>query len=196
MHEPSRPLPARLGWTAAAATLVASAAAVTALLVETASGSPAAACRWRKAGPPRLSRVVSVESVAARSAKDVWLVGFAYRSSADDGMGSWHWNGKRWVGVGVKDLTATVSPLLSVASSGRDAWAVGRTAWELWPSMEPALSRSSRLHWWARVPVPRAFGRVGLNSVAMSPDVTSGRSATASCCAGGVLGRVSRRPRS
>ena len=123
MHEPSRRLPARLGWTAAAATLAASAAVVTALLVETASGSPAASCRWRKAGPPRLSRVVSVESVAARSAKDVWLAGFAYRSSADDGMASWHWNGKRWVGVGVKGLTATVSPLFwwprAAATPGR-----------------------------------------------------------------------------
>ena len=168
MQQPSRRLPARLGWTAAAATLVASAAVVTALLVETASGSPAASCRWRKAGPPRLSPVVSVESVAARSAKDVWLAGFAYRSSADDGMASWHWNGKRWVGVGVKGLTATVSPLFSVASSGRDAWAVGRTA-----SGALALHWNQRFRdhlgytWWARVPVPRALGRAGLNSVAM-----------------------------
>ena len=151
-----------------AATLVASAAVVTALLVETASGSPAASCRWRKAGPPRLSPVVSVESVAARSAKDVWLAGFAYRSSADDGMASWHWNGKRWVGVGVKGLTATVSPLFSVTSSGRDAWAVGRTA-----SGALALHWNQRFRdhlgytWWARVPVPRALGRAGLNSVAM-----------------------------
>ena len=164
---PKPPL-AWLGWTAAAATLAASAAVVTALLVETASGSPAAACRWQKAGPPRLSHAVSVESVAARSAKDVWLVGFAYRSSADDGMGSWHWNGKHWVGVGVKKLTETVSPVFSVASSGRDAWAVGRTA-----AGALALHWNQRFRdhlgytWWARVPVPRAFGRAGLNSVAM-----------------------------
>jgi len=157
-----------LAWTAAAATLAASAAVVTALLVETASGSPAAACRWQKAGPPRLSHAVSVESVAARTAKDVWLVGFAYRSSADDGMGSWHWNGKHWVGVGVKKLTETVSPVFSVASSGRDAWAVGRTA-----AGALALHWNQRFRdhlgytWWARVPVPRAFGRAGLNSVAM-----------------------------
>ena len=168
MRERPRPLLARLGWTAAAATLAASAAVVTAHLVETASGSLAAACRWQKAGPPRLSGVVSVESVAARSAKDVWLVGFAYRSSVDDGMGSWHWNGKRWVGVGVKKLTATVSPVFSVASSGRDAWAVGRTA-----TGALALHWNQRFRdhlgytWWARVPVPRAFGRAGLNSVAM-----------------------------
>ena len=106
--------------------------------------------------------------MAARSAKDVWLVGFAYRSSVDDGMGSWHWNGKRWVGVGVKKLTATVSPVFSVASSGRDAWAVGRTA-----TGALALHWNQRFRdhlgytWWARVPVPRAFGRAGLNSVAM-----------------------------
>jgi hypothetical protein len=168
MRERPRPLPAQLGWTAAAAILAASAAVVTALLVETASGSPAAACRWRKAGPPRLSPAASVESVAARSARNVWLVGFAYRSPADDGMGSWHWNGKRWVGVGVKGLTATVSPVFSVASSGRDAWAVGRTA-----TGALALHWNQRFRdhlgytWWARVPVPRAFGRAGLNSVAM-----------------------------
>ena len=168
VRERPRPVPARLGWTAAAATLAASAAVVTALLVEPASGSPAASCRWRKAGPPRLSSAVSVESVAARSAKNVWLVGFAYRSSADDGMGSWHWNGKRWLGVGVKGLTATVSPVFSVASSGRDAWAVGRTA-----TGALALHWNQRFRdhlgysWWARVPVPRAFGRAGLSSVAM-----------------------------
>jgi hypothetical protein len=100
VRERPRPLPTRLGWTAAAATLAGSAAVVIALLVETASGSSAAACRWQRAGPPRLSPVVSVESVAARSAKDVWLVGFAYRSSVDNVMGSWHWNGKRWLGSG------------------------------------------------------------------------------------------------
>lgn len=168
MREPPRRSPARLGWTAAAAILVASAAVATAFLIEGASGSPAASCRWRKAGPPRLSPAVSVESVAARSARNVWLVGFAYRSSADNGMGSWHWNGKRWLGIGVKGLTTRVSPVFSVASSGRDAWAVGRTA-----TGALALHWNQRFRdhlgytWWARVPVPRALGRVGLNSVAM-----------------------------
>jgi hypothetical protein len=83
-------------------------------------------------------------------------------------MGSWHWNGKRWAGVGVKGLTATVSPVFSVASSGRDAWAVGHRA-----TGALALHWNQRFRdhlgytWWARVRVPRAFGRAGLDSVAM-----------------------------
>jgi hypothetical protein len=152
-----------------AAVLVASAALLTAFLVEAAPGSPAAPlCRWRKAGPPRLSPVVAVESVAARSASNVWLAGFAYRSSVDDGMASWHWNGKRWIGVGVRGLTARVTPLFSAASSGGDAWAVGRIG-------DRALALHWNIHyrdhlgytWWARVPVSRALARAGLSSVAM-----------------------------
>jgi hypothetical protein len=83
-------------------------------------------------------------------------------------MGSWHWNGKRWLGVGVKGLTARVSPTFSVASSGRDAWAVGHTA-----AGALALHWNQRFRdhhgytWWAQVAVPRALGRPGLNSVAM-----------------------------
>jgi hypothetical protein len=153
----------------AAAVLVASGTLLTAFLLEAASGSPAASsCRWRKAGPPRLSPVVAVTSVAARSASNVWLVGCAYRSGADNGMGSWHWNGKRWTGVGVKGLTARVTPLFSVASSGSDAWAVGRKG-------DGALAlhwnTRNRDHlgytWWAQVPVSRALARNELYSVAM-----------------------------
>jgi hypothetical protein len=167
--ERSRRWSARLGLTTAAAALAASAALLAAFLVQAASGSPAAAsCRWRRAGPPRLTLAVAVESVAARSASNVWLAGFVYRSSADDGMASWHWNGKRWSGVGVKGLTARVSPLFSVSSSGRDAWAVGRLQ-----SAGLALHWNSRFKdrfgytWWARVPVPRALAPAGLDSVAM-----------------------------
>jgi hypothetical protein len=170
MREPSRRWPVGLGRTTAAAVLVAAAALLTAFLVEAAPGSPAASsCRWRRAAPSRLSSAVDVTSVAAQSASNVWLVGFAYRSSADDAPGTWHWNGRRWLGAGVKGLTARVAPLISVASSGRDAWAVGRKG----SNGALTLRSNARFRdrfgytWWAQVPVPRALGRAGLNSVAM-----------------------------
>lgn len=149
--------------------MVVASALLTVSLVEAAPGSPAAAsCRWRKAGPSRLSPVVAVESVAAQSASNVWLAGFAFRSSADNGMASWYWSGKGWTGVGVKGLTATVTPLFSVASRGRDAWAVGRLGNG---ALALHWNAGYRDHlgytWWARVPVSRAFTRSELTSVAM-----------------------------
>jgi hypothetical protein len=155
--------------TTAAATLIASAVLLTAYFADTAPGSPSASsCGWRKAGPPRLSPVVAVESVAARSASNVWLVGFGYRSPADDGMASWHWNGRRWIGVGVKGLTALVTPLFSVASAGGDAWAVGRLGNGALALHWNVRNRDRHGYtWWARVRVPRALASAELNSVVM-----------------------------
>jgi hypothetical protein len=83
-------------------------------------------------------------------------------------MGSWHWNGKSWTGVGAKGVTAPVTPLFSVASSGSDAWAVGRIG-----DGALALHWNVRYRdhlgytWWTRVQIPHALAPTNPSSVAM-----------------------------
>jgi hypothetical protein len=59
-----------------------------------------------------------VTGVTAVSAKDVWVFG---APGADQGVGTWHYNGKSWKKVSTPFLPGRGSKV-----SGKDIWAVGR----------------------------------------------------------------------
>ena len=98
--------------------------------------------------------------VAAASASNVWAVGYVVNGPKQQ-LETWHWNGRNWAPVGSKAVAGSLTPLFAVAAAGGDAWAVGGRPDD----------RTIVLHWrrgtWAAVPVPPAFRKSGLLSVAV-----------------------------
>jgi hypothetical protein len=67
--------------------------------------------------------VVSLQGVAATSARNVWVVGYTGDSYSGDQSYLLHWNGKRWSQASVYIQNGVLSAV--AATSARDFWAVG-----------------------------------------------------------------------
>jgi hypothetical protein len=97
--------------------------------------------------------------VAAGSASNVWAVGYVTNGGKQQ-LEGWHWNGRNWDATGSK-VVGNLTPLFAVGARGNDAWAVGGRA----------NDRTIVLRWrrgaWTVVPVPAAFRKTGLLSVAV-----------------------------
>jgi hypothetical protein len=108
---------------------------------------------WARAAtlhaPPGVSATaVEAAAVSARSATDMWAIGF-YTGSGGSGNLAWHWNGTRW--------TVTTMPplgtLLGVAAiSPTDVWAAG------YQRAASGGTKTLIVHWdgtsWTQVPTP------------------------------------------
>lgn len=136
------------------------AAAGTTLILGT--GPAFAAGGWTIAAAPPTGQNAALTSVATVSGTDAWAVGY-HSGAAFTNVGAKalidNWTGTAWSQVTVPTTPGNTALLLGVsASSGSDAWAVGRTqvnkssfeglalhwngtAWSVSPGFSAALSR-------------------------------------------------------
>lgn len=104
--------------------------------------------------PPGVSATtVEADGLSARSATDMWAIGYDARPGSSGNL-AWHWNGTRWAVT-----TTPAGVLLGVAAiSPADAWVVGT---DLTPN---GGSKTLTLHWdgtsWTRVPAPDPPARI------------------------------------
>lgn len=128
---------------------------------------------------------VSLESVSAVAADDVWAAGSQFCSDGTAALVE-HWNGKRWSKVAVPTPRgATETGLESItAISSNDVWAVGH-------SSEGQAGKNLTLHWngarWSVVSSPNQGDTscdFGLSSVSGSGSSDVWASGTRSCSLG------------
>jgi hypothetical protein len=116
---------------------------------------------WNQVPVPglgRFTRAITLNGVAAPSARSAWAVGYYYRRSAGRTL-ILHWNGKAWKHLPSPSPSATQNALYGVAAlSARNAWAVGEYA-------SGTGDRTLILHWngktWKQVRSPDPGGSAG-----------------------------------
>lgn len=109
---------------------------------------------------PGFFGVGNLVGVAAGSASNVWAVGYVSDGTKQQ-LETWHWNGRSWTPVGSKFVAGSPTPLFAVAARGGDAWAVGGRLGDR------TIVLHSRRGTWTAPPVPAAFRKTGLTSVAI-----------------------------
>ena len=115
---------------------------------------------WQVVAPPVASGSIIVNSIAAVSSTDIWIVGMD-ETSGNSRTFIAHWDGQRWSRVPSPSLGSGPTELFSVvALSGTDAWAVGEFTAVAPPGFAPP--RALVEHWdgqrWGTVLTPLAFG--------------------------------------
>jgi hypothetical protein len=124
--------------------------------------------KWTTVRSPSPGRDNELDEVRWVSAKDAWVVGFAFDGTADKTL-ILRWNGSRWRRVTSPNPAADDELFGVAATSRRDAWAVGQS------SSRGGGNHTFILHWngtrWKQaqspsLPVSGALSSVGVTSPA------------------------------